>query len=584
MGVIRFFPYLQKTFPESLLRLSKDKQLAEIGVEIDNFMIDLNGVFHACAQEVYKYGNGKPRTRLLGGSARIPPNNYAQQIKLFERICVEIEHLRSIVKPKKHLVLCVDGTAPIAKQCQQRSRRFKSAKERTQAETDGTTPKDSFDSTCITPGTKFMDHLTKYIDWYIRKRITEDPEWQAIKVIFSNEKVPGEGEHSLVQFARNNDPDESYCIHGLDADLIMISLGTHIRNFYVLREDQYQIPGDFYCIDIKGVYDRISEIMCWNTDSKHTFDATSAVNDFIFLAFLIGNDFLPKMPSIEVWNRGLDMIIESYKEVGFAYGHITYYHNSKCVMFHKIPLMVLMGEISKFEKDMLEEKIDSGVQYFEDLLLEKSTSYTEEGLTSVDIDEYRRSWYATKFPQDVSQKQVVHEYLKGMQWVLNYYTYGVPNWTWRYPYSYAPFAHTIAECISSYKPIVFKDPGSPNLPFQQLLCVLPPKSAYLLPSPLDKLLTDPNSPIRHYYPDDFDVDLSGKRKEYEGVVQLPLLNVDAINKAYYNYVSNVNPNEMKRNKHGKTFIYRFNPRGSRVFYSHYGNIADCKAGAFMTEL
>ena len=37
--------------------------------------------------------------------------------------------------------------------------------------------------------------LSKYIDWYIRKRISEDQYWQSIEVVFSNEKSPGEGEH-----------------------------------------------------------------------------------------------------------------------------------------------------------------------------------------------------------------------------------------------------------------------------------------------------------------------------------------------------------------------------------------------------
>ena len=58
----------------------------------------------------------------------------------------------------------------------------------------------SFDSNSITPGTVFMDHLTKYIDWYIRKKISSNVKWRNLEVIFSNEKVPGEGEHKVLNF------------------------------------------------------------------------------------------------------------------------------------------------------------------------------------------------------------------------------------------------------------------------------------------------------------------------------------------------------------------------------------------------
>ena len=39
-----------------------------------------------------------------------------------------------------------------------------------------------------------MDHFSKYIDWYIRKQISENPLWKNLEIIFSNEKVAGEGE------------------------------------------------------------------------------------------------------------------------------------------------------------------------------------------------------------------------------------------------------------------------------------------------------------------------------------------------------------------------------------------------------
>ena len=181
------------------------------------------------------------------------------KIKVFEEVCNTIEQLFHTVNPKKRLILCVDGPAPQSKQKQQRQRRFKSAMENSKS--DRTT--NTFDSNSITPGTVFMDHLTKYIDWYIRKKVSNDDRWQQLEeVVFSNEKVPGEGEHKVLNFIRShNKPDESYCIHGLDSDLIMLALGTKLKHIYLLREDQFDHRNDFFCIDIGDVQTRLYDMM-----------------------------------------------------------------------------------------------------------------------------------------------------------------------------------------------------------------------------------------------------------------------------------------------------------------------------------
>ena len=70
-----------------------------------------------------------------------------------------------------------------------------------------------------------MDNLTKYLDWYIRCQMSVSPEWQNLEVIFSNEKVAGEGEHKIINYLRKYQrKGESCCIHGMDADLIMLEI------------------------------------------------------------------------------------------------------------------------------------------------------------------------------------------------------------------------------------------------------------------------------------------------------------------------------------------------------------------------
>merc|ERR1712168_1540150 len=121
----------------------------------------------------------------------------------------------NIVRPRKLLYVAIGGVAPRAKMNQQRSRRFRAAKEsQISHETKsllkkelldrgirlpGPDPKKMrFDSNCITPGTPFMDKLATCLRYYIYDRLTNDPGWKNIKVILSDASVPGEGEHKIM--------------------------------------------------------------------------------------------------------------------------------------------------------------------------------------------------------------------------------------------------------------------------------------------------------------------------------------------------------------------------------------------------
>ena len=110
-----------------------------------------------------------------------------------------IDRLFSIVRPKKLLYMAIDGVAPRAKMNQQRSRRFRAAKEAEEIAADaerlrkemidlGLAPpprkKPAWDSNVITPGTTFMARLASFLRFYIQKKISMDPRWKYYRYSF----------------------------------------------------------------------------------------------------------------------------------------------------------------------------------------------------------------------------------------------------------------------------------------------------------------------------------------------------------------------------------------------------------------
>jgi 5'-3' exoribonuclease 1 len=65
--------------------------------------------------------------------------------------------------------------------------------------------------------------------------------------------------------------------------------------------------------------------------------------------------------------------------------------------------------------------------------------------------------------------------------------------------------------------------GQPFHPYEQLMGVLPDRSKKIVPTVYHDLMTNPNSPIIDFYPRDFELDMNGKKMEWEAVVKIPFI-------------------------------------------------------------
>lgn len=519
MGIKHFFIWFKKNHSNCVQILnSNHNSLQSQGVLIDTLGLDLNGLFHPVAQEVFQYGAFKKNKRLLRGQHK-PPQSRRQLNKLFfKKVCETIDNLVKTIHPKRRLLLCVDGIAGNSKMAQQRQRRFKSSIENSES---------VFDTCEISPGTELMVQLSVFIDSFIQHKIKTDAYWATLDIFYSSQSVPGEGEHKIMQYIKDFGTEtETYCIYGLDADLIMLGLALFKPHVYILRENMMDSNELFYL-----------DIGQFSKNLKKELNTSSAVRDFIFLCFLMGNDFLPQIPSLEILNGGIQTVMDIYKD-GNKDGNIeelVKYNGD--IRFDQLSLF--LKQCVSTEQSSLIDKYKHRDLYFPDELM---NTYFKD---SLDFEAYKKAYYTSHF-ESIPIEQICFEYFKGLQWVIHYYIVKIPSWSWNYPYHYAPFLSDLVayNSIHSIAPFTYST-SVPCDPFQQLLAVLPPSSRYLVPFPLCDLII--SSPIKKYYPEEFEIDVSGKRREWEGIVKIPMMDFEELNKIYTSSVLHVDEKYKYRN-------------------------------------
>ncbi|KAL9238054.1 hypothetical protein vseg_012530 [Gypsophila vaccaria] len=678
MGVPAFYRWLAEKYPLIIVDVVEEDAVVIDGIKIpvdmskpnpnnleyDNLYLDMNGIIHPCFHP----------------DDRPSPSTFDE---VFQNMFDYIDRLFNMVRPRKLLYMAIDGVAPRAKMNQQRSRRFRAAKDaadsaaeeerlRQEFEQEGRKlpPKETSqtcDSNVITPGTEFMAVLSIALQYYVHLRLNSDPGWRSIKVILSDANVPGEGEHKIMSYIRlqrnlpGYDPNTRHCLYGLDADLIMLALASHEVHFSILREIVFT-PGQqdkcFLCGQVghlaancegkakrkAGEFDEKGEdggvprkpfqfVNVWTLreyleqefripDPPFKINFECIVDDFIFICFFVGNDFLPHMPTLEIREGAINLLIAVYKKEFRGLGGyltdgskpnltkveyfiqavgsyedqifdkrarlhqrqadrikrekgqtrrgddaqpqflpeslvpVSRFHGSRLASApspspfqdgqndssnksnpHKVLRLSSSATIGAaivqaedgLEKEARDNKEDLKARLKESIR-EKSDMFKseeqEEDKIKLGVPGWKERYYEEKFlaksPEEMEsiRKDVVLKYTEGLCWVMHYYYEGVCSWQWFFPYHYAPFASDIKDLAQLD---VSFDIGTPFKPFNQLMGVFPAASAHALPVEYRKLMSDPDSPIIDFYPQDFDVDMNGKRFSYQGIAKLPFI-------------------------------------------------------------
>ena len=389
----------------------------------------------------------------------------------------------------KTLILAVDGVAPLAKIYQQKQRRSKAAVNN-KADIN-------FDSNVITPATPFMIRL----DEFIQNQIKIDRKILPEKVIYSGHmnKNGGEGEHKIFQYFRDGEMtglNGNHIVYGLDADLIMLALLSPQQNIILSRESQEDMI-------------HINYFKNYLIDTLRT---KTAIQDFVIMIYLLGNDFIRHSPSLDVSADTINMMLDIYKR-----GKYKFVDNGNIDIEN---FTSFIDQLSNEESGILEN-------------LSKRDDYHSTALESAkvygfDLNIYREVYYEKEFGTKSTSKipalndlfvmsddkieKMVQDYMKTICWNFVYYTEGTLaiNSQWMYQYNHAPMLVDLAmmakKKIKGYR--AFKGMTQFS-PIHQLVSVLPQKSIHIVPDEL-KSLFKTNSPIYDLFPLTFINDKEGK--------------------------------------------------------------------------
>ena len=554
MGIPRFFTWLKKqNYPDVL-----QDGLPDI---IDWLIFDTNSLFHQAHQITYSYADYFTKERAL----YVRKTSAEKLEKEFrDTLITLLTTVTNRVRPTKGILIAVDGIAPQAKIQQQRQRRYKNPRTSDKDPDEGPVDpevaklrKPIVDPNRITPGTDFMFRLDDFLRAWL-KAPTNTLQLGVNKIIYSSHLVPGEGEHKYLELLRSGDIPSTgnHVIHGMDADLFILSLIAPVERIFITRED----------------IDQVVNIQSFRHSLYRTMKHQTTPTDFAVLTFFLGNDFLPHQPSLLDMRTGIDTLIATYVQVGkpltkrTSQGHVIIWENLleffRIMTTHESTL--LANEAIKgfkypsiaYEQALTVEVIQEEFKNPEAQARALRTQRTAKRTYTFSYETFRDYWYhhalgprgdttildylTGRDVYPITVERITEHciaYLRGLAWNLAYYMDGwnKTSLEYVYPYHHTPLFSDLFDALeqqvkdSDVLDNIFRDEDeSYNFnPVHQLLAVLPFESQDLLPLEV-RTLMDESSPIYDMYPNQFIIDREATDLPWQGIALIPFAESDRI--------------------------------------------------------
>jgi 5'-3' exonuclease len=527
MGIPHYFQVLLRNYP-NILHVARPKRCTD-------FFVDYNGAIHHAANKVLSEEHQDYEKAVLNASW-----TYLQD-------CV------GIADPTRMVHVCMDGVAPIAKMCQQRKRRYLSV---WKAQKSGDTPK--WDRNAISPGTPFMAQLHAHMHHEIRERDIRNN----VHYYFSTSDEVGEGEHKIFARIASLQQDSVIIVHGLDADLIMLSLISHKPNIFLMREpsgiykDMETVDGFMY-VEIDHLRKAILEdlrihyewpITLGMLDNPYDEGACNVLDTYVTLCSILGNDFLPHPVTLSLKKGGYEKLLQAAR--GAWERHEVFILPDGKINFQF--LADVLVTLAKSEDNDLwklnEEYLKKRAYENQDDPLDCYPLKNKDPLCKVIYENQPNKWrtfyYKHLFHTRMHDTTVIASacrlFTTGVLWVYRYYKRNPKDHAWYYPFSYAPSLRDLANYVSGLTPTEedsiyssFTTPPSKGFvhPHVQLLCIMPSESKNILPKQVQRVMQDDNKGCTYMFPNDYDIQTYMKIHLWECTPVLPVLDISGLEKA-----------------------------------------------------
>jgi len=580
MGIPKYFRWITTKHPEIISESFNEKvdifDNASEATLIDNLFLDANGLIHPCCQEIltknYNLINDHNNEYKSNKNDIINDINKVSLLEslMFKECVKQILFINNYVQPKNLLYIAIDGVAPRAKMEQQRTRRYRSYKEKQMKDVVSQKyNKDVdyyWDTNAITPGTTFMLKLSNYL----QKELKQIFDNSSIDVVLSDTSVPGEGEHKIIEYIRSHGPDDICCIYGLDADLIMLSLCLKNRIFLLREAINFGKidSAKLLYLSIQLFKEKLYHEILQKIDTTNIeFDIDeSVIIDYVFICFLLGNDFIPHIVNLDIAENGIDALFNTYIKLLQIRKHYLIENNQIQYGF----LQQLLNQLYNAEDNILiniQENIDRKVarrkyKYSSDYdreidMIRFYPLINKNNTLKLGSSDWRNTYYSYYFNVNsvIKSQDYISDickiYIEGLQWNIKYYLEGCCSWKWFYPFRAAPCLRELCQYLNNRIYNCEFTETTPYTPLQQLMLVIPNHSKNLLPLKYAELLDDDD--INQFYPDDFVLDNLNKTWLHECNPIIPILNDDIIlNKCSNISLDNI---ETKRNTLTNNIIY-----------------------------
>lgn len=476
MGIPSYFARLLRQYRHILQRVEFGRS-----TQVANLLMDCNSIIY----DEYHAMNQAGET--------------FSEAALIDNVCQKITAYIKLLQPSDTVCIAFDGVAPMAKMYQQRRRRYlpwylEQVGLTTVPQCAPASPQcaPAWNTAAITPGTAFMDLLMRQI----RRKFNDAETFGTKQLVIYGSDDKGEGEHKLFAWVRQHKPQGLTVVYGLDADLIMLCL-RHLSvaprlmlyrdtaNLLQVLDHRLQ-PSAHYLVDMQQLQ------LCIN-DSLGSKDEDATL-DYVFMFFLLGNDFLPHVPSLNIRKDGVGTLLDVYLEckgrmptfalinkedASVNWPHVTLFIQQLAEQEH----IRLCHEVEQRTHQRLTLHTRPDQEVYQHLPV---LDVTTESYINPSAKGWQTRYYASLFDSnDTVKQQACERYLQGLTWTWHYYGNPCTNWTWHYPYAYAPLladvavylrqTHTLPLFSNEHQQVTMA-----STPSQQLVFVLPPNMRHLI--------------------------------------------------------------------------------------------------------